>query len=199
MFFFLNTQIFLVLFESKLIYCKYIQFLSEINAYSVLDPTCSDQPPSTNEMPVTIRSLKENPEEFITSPSSSVADISCIVKFFTSPYFYAAAKLKWFIITNLKKGIVQTGDLLANYWGNHHLVREALHVKEVCKWIITISPLWWIQMSETLWIICMKGTIKRFLRCDFDVNSYHYTRSIPSSVPYHFNLITRGFRALIYR
>ncbi|KAI0525276.1 hypothetical protein KFK09_004669 [Dendrobium nobile] len=118
-------------------------FLSEINSYSILDPDCSDEPPSTNEMPAAIRSLKENPEEFLTLPSSSVPDISCI-----------------------------TGDLLANYWGNHHLVKEALHVKE--------------------------GTIERFHRCDFNVNSDHYTRSIPSSVPYHFNLITRGFRALVY-
>lgn len=116
-------------------------FLSEINAYSILDPKCLDEPISTKEMSASSRSLVENSEEFLSS--SLVPDTSCI-----------------------------TGDLLANYWGNHHLVLKALHIKE--------------------------GTIKRFYRCNFDLNAYLYTRSIPSTVPYHFNLITRGFRALVY-
>ncbi|XP_020583511.1 serine carboxypeptidase-like 7 [Phalaenopsis equestris] len=113
-------------------------FLAEINSYSILDPDCSDEPPTS-----AMRSLKENQEEFISSPLSSVPDISCI-----------------------------TAALLANYWGNHHLVKEALHVKE--------------------------GTTERFHRCDFNVNSYYYTRSVPSTVPYHYSFITRGFRALVY-
>ncbi|XP_020570631.1 serine carboxypeptidase-like 5 isoform X2 [Phalaenopsis equestris] len=113
-------------------------FLSEIDVYSILDPTCPDEPPTS-----AMRSLKENQEEFISSPLSSVPDISCI-----------------------------TAALLANYWANHHLVKEALHVKE--------------------------GTIERFHLDNFDVDSYFYTRSVPSIVPYHYSLITRGFRALVY-
>ncbi|KAK8962539.1 Serine carboxypeptidase-like 18 [Platanthera guangdongensis] len=116
------------------------EYLSEINSYSILDPNCPDEPPSTNEMTAS-RSLEENTEEFLTS--SLLPDTSCI-----------------------------TAELLTNYWGNHPLVLKALHVKE--------------------------GTIKRFIRCDFNVNSYHYKRSIRSSVPYHFNLTTRGLRALVY-
>ncbi|XP_020586471.1 serine carboxypeptidase-like 19 [Phalaenopsis equestris] len=113
-------------------------FLSEINSYNILDPVCSDEPPTS-----AMRSLRENPEEFISLPLSSIPDISCI-----------------------------TAELLANYWGNHHLVKKALHVKE--------------------------GTTERFHRCDFNVNSYYYTRSVPSTVPYHYSFITRGFRALEY-
>ncbi|KAG0485772.1 hypothetical protein HPP92_009851 [Vanilla planifolia] len=121
------------------------KFFEEINYYSILDPKCSDEPPTLKEMIVSSRSLEENPAEFLNSASEP--QISCISH-------------------------MQTGDLLANYWGNHPLVLEALHVK--------------------------KGTIKRFLRCDFRVNENHYTRSVPSTVPYHRNLTTRGFRALVY-
>ncbi|KAK8949242.1 Serine carboxypeptidase-like 18 [Platanthera zijinensis] len=64
------------------------------------------------------------------------------------------------------------GDLLANYWANNRFVRQALHIKE--------------------------GSVGRWHRCDFHVNTYHYKRSIPSSLPYHRNLTGRGYRALVY-
>ncbi|PKA49678.1 Serine carboxypeptidase-like 18 [Apostasia shenzhenica] len=65
-----------------------------------------------------------------------------------------------------------TSDLLGNYWANHDLVREALHVRE--------------------------GTVGRFIRCNFKINANFYIRSIPSSVPYHHSLMSRGYRALVY-
>ncbi|PKA49677.1 Serine carboxypeptidase-like 18 [Apostasia shenzhenica] len=65
-----------------------------------------------------------------------------------------------------------TGELLSNYWVNNDLVREALHVKE--------------------------GTVGRFHRCNFNIAFKYYTRSIPSSVPYHHSLLSKGYRAMIY-
>ncbi|PKA66506.1 Serine carboxypeptidase-like 18 [Apostasia shenzhenica] len=117
------------------------EFLSEINCFSILDPNCSDEPPSPEEIIGGNRYLEENYREFLSL--HSFPDISCI-----------------------------NGNLLANYWANHHLVREALQIKE--------------------------GSVGRWHRCDFDVNNYHYNRSIPSAVPYHFNLTTKGYRALVY-
>ncbi|PKU83463.1 Serine carboxypeptidase-like 18 [Dendrobium catenatum] len=116
-------------------------YLSEINSYSILDPKCSDEPPTPQENVGDGRSLEENYAQFLTQPS--IPDTSCL-----------------------------NGDLLANYWVNNNLVRKALQIKE--------------------------GTLGRWHRCDFNVNAYHYTRSIPSSVPYHYNLIRKGYRALVY-
>ncbi|KAK8958986.1 Serine carboxypeptidase-like 6 [Platanthera guangdongensis] len=67
---------------------------------------------------------------------------------------------------------VLTGDLLSNYWLNNRLVRQALHIKE--------------------------GSVGRWHRCDFNVNAHHYKRNIPSSLPHHRNLTSRGYRALVY-
>ncbi|PKA64414.1 Serine carboxypeptidase-like 19 [Apostasia shenzhenica] len=88
------------------------------------------------------RSLKDNSAENLNS-SSSDPDISCI-----------------------------TAELLINYWGNHHLVREALHVKE--------------------------GTVGRFHRCKFEIANKFYTNNIPNVVPYHHSLMSRGYRTLVY-
>ncbi|KAK8949413.1 Serine carboxypeptidase-like 18 [Platanthera zijinensis] len=65
-----------------------------------------------------------------------------------------------------------SGELLSNYWLNNRLVRQALHIKE--------------------------GSVGRWHRCDFNVNAHHYKRNIPSSLPHHRNLTSRGYRALVY-
>ncbi|XP_020591168.1 serine carboxypeptidase-like 18 isoform X2 [Phalaenopsis equestris] len=106
-------------------------YLSEINIYSILDPKCSDEPSSLEEIVGAGRSLEENSAQSLAQPS--IPDTSCI-----------------------------NGDLLANYWANNHLVRKALQIKE--------------------------GTRGRWHRCDSNVNT-SYIRSIPTSIPYHYNLI----------
>ncbi|XP_026444507.1 serine carboxypeptidase-like 18 [Papaver somniferum] len=61
-------------------------------------------------------------------------------------------------------------NLLSGYWANDNHVQEALHVK--------------------------KETIKKWVRCSFDVP---YKEDILSSVEYHQNISTKlGYRALIY-
>ncbi|EXC17679.1 Serine carboxypeptidase-like 7 [Morus notabilis] len=55
------------------------------------------------------------------------------------------------------------------YWANHHSVRRALGVRE--------------------------GTKGKWQRCDFDV-PYH--KDVDNTVPYHFNLSSKGYRSLIY-
>ncbi|XP_020582945.1 serine carboxypeptidase-like 16 [Phalaenopsis equestris] len=66
-----------------------------------------------------------------------------------------------------------TSDLLANYWANNQLVRNVLQIKE--------------------------GTVGRWYGCNLNVSIYNYSRlSIPSSLPYHRSLTTRGYRALVY-
>ncbi|KAK8937926.1 Serine carboxypeptidase-like 18 [Platanthera guangdongensis] len=62
-----------------------------------------------------------------------------------------------------------SAPLLCYYWGNNNVTRKALHIKE--------------------------GTLGEFHRCKWDLN---YTQTIVSSVPYHHNLLSRGYRALIY-
>ncbi|RWR73918.1 serine carboxypeptidase-like protein 18 isoform X1 [Cinnamomum micranthum f. kanehirae] len=59
--------------------------------------------------------------------------------------------------------------LLAYYWANNDLVREILHVR--------------------------KGTIGEWVRCN-DVVPYE--EDVKSSIEYHMNLTTRGYRALVY-
>ncbi|KAK8933232.1 Serine carboxypeptidase-like 6 [Platanthera zijinensis] len=63
----------------------------------------------------------------------------------------------------------ESAPLLCYYWGNNNVTRKALHIKE--------------------------GTVGEFHRCKWDLN---YTQTIVSSVPYHHNLLSRGYRALIY-
>ncbi|PKA49604.1 Serine carboxypeptidase-like 19 [Apostasia shenzhenica] len=88
------------------------------------------------------RSLKDNSAEKLGS-SSSDPDINCI-----------------------------TAELLVNYWGNHYLVREALHVKE--------------------------RTVGRFHRCKFEIAENFFTCNIPNAVPYHHSLMSKGYRTLVY-
>ncbi|KAI0525268.1 hypothetical protein KFK09_004661 [Dendrobium nobile] len=60
--------------------------------------------------------------------------------------------------------------ILSYYWSNDNLTKEALHIKE--------------------------GTVEEWLRCKDHLNNY--TVNIPSSVPHHLNLTSRGYRALVY-
>ncbi|KAJ8645345.1 hypothetical protein MRB53_007093 [Persea americana] len=59
--------------------------------------------------------------------------------------------------------------LLAYYWANNDLVREILHVR--------------------------KGRIGEWVRCNDEVP---YEKDVKSSIEYHMNLTTRGYRALVY-
>ncbi|KAK1281926.1 Serine carboxypeptidase-like 18 [Acorus calamus] len=61
------------------------------------------------------------------------------------------------------------GFLLSYYWANNDTVREALHVQ--------------------------RDTVEEWVRCDFAVP---YVKDVPSSIPYHHILTTRGYRALVY-
>ncbi|KAK1278802.1 Serine carboxypeptidase-like 6 [Acorus gramineus] len=61
------------------------------------------------------------------------------------------------------------GFSLSYYWANSDTVREALHVQ--------------------------KDTVEEWVRCDFAVP---YVKDVPSSIPYHHILTTRGYRALVY-
>ncbi|KAK1289116.1 Serine carboxypeptidase-like 7 [Acorus calamus] len=71
--------------------------------------------------------------------------------------------------SNLTLGCRSYGFMLSYYWANNETVREALHIK--------------------------KGTIKEWIRCNKQPN---YVSDIPSSLPFHFDITTRGYRALIY-
>ncbi|KAK1290671.1 Serine carboxypeptidase-like 2 [Acorus calamus] len=61
------------------------------------------------------------------------------------------------------------GFMLSYYWANDETVREALYIK--------------------------KGTVKEWIRCN---KRDDYVQDISNSLPYHFNVTTRGYRALIY-
>ncbi|KAK1257628.1 Serine carboxypeptidase-like 2 [Acorus gramineus] len=61
------------------------------------------------------------------------------------------------------------GFMLSYYWANDKTVREALYIK--------------------------KGTVKEWIRCN---KRDHYVSDISNSLPYHFNVTTRGYRAFIY-
>nr|AZH81167.1 serine carboxypeptidase-like protein [Gastrodia elata] len=108
------------------------KFVSEINSFGILEPVCSDEPPTSL---VGVSKLHRSLEE--------TTDISCI-----------------------------TPDLLANYWANNHITRNYLKIKT--------------------------GKVGRWHRCNFNFATFNYNRSIPSSVPYHKNLTTKGYRALVY-
>ncbi|KAF0914355.1 hypothetical protein E2562_028234 [Oryza meyeriana var. granulata] len=59
---------------------------------------------------------------------------------------------------------------LSNIWMNDKTTRDALKIK--------------------------KGTIGVWVRCNEDV--FPYARDVPSNIEYHFNLTTRGYRALVF-
>ncbi|XP_044368304.1 serine carboxypeptidase-like 2 isoform X6 [Triticum aestivum] len=61
------------------------------------------------------------------------------------------------------------GYYLAYLWMNNKMTRDALRIKE--------------------------GTVGEWVRCKKEVP---YTQDMPSSIPYHRNLTTRGYRALVY-
>ncbi|URD90648.1 serine carboxypeptidase-like [Musa troglodytarum] len=58
---------------------------------------------------------------------------------------------------------------LSYYWANNNVVRQALHIK--------------------------KGTVEEWQRCNGDLP---YASELKSTIKYHLNLTTRGFRALVY-
>ncbi|WVZ91198.1 hypothetical protein U9M48_037401 [Paspalum notatum var. saurae] len=60
---------------------------------------------------------------------------------------------------------------LSYFWANDNATRAALGIKE--------------------------GTVTEWVRCKR--TSFPYTYDVPSSIKYHFNLTTRGYRALVYR
>ncbi|VAI02058.1 serine carboxypeptidase-like 13 isoform X4 [Triticum aestivum] len=61
------------------------------------------------------------------------------------------------------------GYYLAYFWMNNNMTRKALGIKE--------------------------GTTNEWIQCNIGLP---YTYEIPSSIPYHLNLTTRGYRALVY-
>lgn len=61
------------------------------------------------------------------------------------------------------------GYYLAYFWMNDNLTRNSLGVKE--------------------------GTTSEWIRC---IKGLPYTFDMPSSIPYHLNLTTRGYRVLVY-
>ncbi|XP_037459938.1 serine carboxypeptidase-like 2 isoform X1 [Triticum dicoccoides] len=58
---------------------------------------------------------------------------------------------------------------LANIWANENVTRDALRIKQ--------------------------GTIGEWVRC---ITGLPYTGDLPSSIPYHLNLSTRGYRVLVF-
>ncbi|KAG0488900.1 hypothetical protein HPP92_007711 [Vanilla planifolia] len=81
-------------------------------------------------------------------------------------------KDKLLLPSNLVDSTCITPDLLSNYWANNDAVRAALKIK--------------------------KGTVTKWVRCNFNFALNIYNRSIPSSVPYHIKLTTSGYHALVY-
>uniref|UniRef100_A0A453HAV8 Serine carboxypeptidase-like 19 n=1 Tax=Aegilops tauschii subsp. strangulata TaxID=200361 RepID=A0A453HAV8_AEGTS len=61
------------------------------------------------------------------------------------------------------------GYYLAYFWMNNRMTRDALGIKG--------------------------GTVGEWVRCKKELP---YTQDMPSSIPYHLNLTTRGYRALVY-
>ncbi|XP_039782730.1 serine carboxypeptidase-like 18, partial [Panicum virgatum] len=61
---------------------------------------------------------------------------------------------------------------LSYFWANDNTTRAALGIKE--------------------------GTVKEWIRCKLS-GELPYTSDLPSSIEYHLNLTTRGYRALVYR
>ncbi|PKA49679.1 Putative serine carboxypeptidase-like 52 [Apostasia shenzhenica] len=67
-------------------------------------------------------------------------------------------------------GLALSIGVLSYYWSNNNLTKEALHIKE--------------------------ETVGEWQRCRRDLNNYTY--NMGSSVPYHLDLMSRGYRALVY-
>ncbi|CAL4918846.1 unnamed protein product [Urochloa decumbens] len=67
-------------------------------------------------------------------------------------------------------GCVSYRYYLSYFWANNIATRASLGIKE--------------------------GTVRDWIRCN--TYSYPYTFDLPNSIKYHFNLITKGYRALVY-
>ncbi|XP_058069724.1 serine carboxypeptidase-like 1 [Magnolia sinica] len=61
------------------------------------------------------------------------------------------------------------GYLLSYYWANNERVQKAIHIR--------------------------KASVKQWQRCNYGIN---YEKDVHSSLKYHLNLTTKGYRALIY-
>uniref|UniRef100_A0A0E0M4W2 Uncharacterized protein n=1 Tax=Oryza punctata TaxID=4537 RepID=A0A0E0M4W2_ORYPU len=91
---------------------------------------------------------------------------------------------------------LQNAELTAEYtmsriWANNDTVREALGIHQVKSFCHTT------QHNEMIHCIhsAMQGTVPSWQRCNLDIL---YTYDIKSSVRYHLDLTTRGYRSLIY-
>jgi serine carboxypeptidase-like clade 1 len=106
---------------------------------------------------------------------------------------------------------MQTAEYtMSRIWANNDTVREALGIHQVYTHLFII-----IQLNSNLhagsiilshsitqhnaMIHCihsaMQGTVPSWQRCNYDIL---YTYDIKSSVRYHLDLTTRGYRSLIY-
>ncbi|XP_021284932.1 serine carboxypeptidase-like 7 [Herrania umbratica] len=68
-----------------------------------------------------------------------------------------------------KFGCLSYSHLLSSYWANDRKAKKAIHIR--------------------------KGSIGQWNRCNFGLP---YTADVPSSFPFHVNLSSRGYRALVY-
>lgn len=86
--------------------------------------------------------------------------------------------------------------LAVESWMENDAVREALGVKV---WSLTVGggvakpnvQAWWLHPSQ-------QGWTGDWIRCRGE-KGYTYANNIPSSVPYHHNVTSRGFRSLVFR
>ncbi|CAN6309497.1 unnamed protein product [Urochloa humidicola] len=69
-----------------------------------------------------------------------------------------------------RPGCVSYRYYLSYFWANNNATRASLGIKE--------------------------GTVTDWIRCN--LYSYPYTYDLPNSIKYHFNLTTKGYRALVY-
>ncbi|XP_044980223.1 serine carboxypeptidase-like 13 isoform X3 [Hordeum vulgare subsp. vulgare] len=74
------------------------------------------------------------------------------------------------------------GYYLAYFWMNNNLTRNSLGIKEV-------------KVRHGRFKRRRLGTTSEWIQCNVGLP---YTYEIPSSIPYHLNLTTRGYRTLVY-
>ncbi|VAI02070.1 unnamed protein product [Triticum turgidum subsp. durum] len=85
-------------------------------------------------------------------------------------YESAVKNCKGDYVTPVNEMCVEVLHIINNFWMNNNMTRKAIGIKE--------------------------GTTSEWIQCNIGLP---YTYEIPSSIPYHLNLTTRGYRALVYR